>query len=329
MHAAHAAGGDCKPARLPPWCAAMAVIEPPVPRSSAVASEAGKGVMLAIAAYGLWAFYGLFFKQFSAIDPLEVVAQRGFWSVPVAGVILFAMGRTGDIVRAFTTPRLMAMLFLSSLMVAISWGFFVWAIGVGRTLETSLGYFINPLLSVLIGAVLLGERLTLVQTCAVGLAAVAVVIQTLVVGVFPWLALTLAGSFAAYGYLRKTIDVGPVQGFFVEAVLLSVVGAGIMVWVSAQDRASFGGSGRDTFLLIACGPMTAAPLMLFAAAARRVRLATIGMLQYIAPTGLFLTAVFVFGEPLDAARLSSFALIWTALALYSFEAWRLDRQTRR
>ena len=306
----------------------MAVIEPPVPKSSAVASEAGKGVMLAIAAYGLWAFYGLFFKQLSHIDPLEVVAQRGLWSVPVAGVILFAMGRTRDIARAFTTPRLVAMLFLSSLMVAISWGFFVWAVGVGRTLETSLGYYINPLLSILIGALLLGERLTVMQKCAVGLAAAAVVIQTLAVGVFPWLALTLAGSFAAYGYLRKTIDVGPVQGFFVEAVLLSAVGVGIMAWLGAEGRVSFGGSGRDTFLLIACGPMTAVPLMLFAAAARRVRLATIGMLQYIAPTGLFLTAILVFGEPFDVARLSGFALIWTALALYSFEAWRLDRKTR-
>jgi chloramphenicol-sensitive protein RarD len=306
----------------------MAVIEPPVPKSSSVASEAGKGVMLAVLAYGLWAFYGLFFKQLSAIDPLEVVAQRGFWSVPVAGVILFAMGRTRDIVRAFQTPRLMVMLFISSLMVAISWGFFVWAIGVGRTLETSLGYYINPLLSVLIGAVLLGERLTTLQKCAVGLAAVAVVIQTFAVGVFPWLAFVLAGSFALYGYLRKTIDVGPVQGFFVEAVLLSVVGIAITLWLSAHGRASFGGSVRDTALLIACGPMTAAPLMLFAAAARRVHLATMGMLQYIAPTGLFLTAIFVFGEPVDAARLSGFALIWTALALYSFEAWRLDRQAR-
>jgi len=306
----------------------MAVIEPPVPKSSAVASEAGKGVMLAVAAYGVWAFYGLFFKQLADIDPLEVVAQRGFWSVPVAGVILFAMGRTRDIYRAFRTPRLMGMLFLSTLSVATSWGFFVWAVGAGHTLETSLGYYINPLLSVLIGYVLLGERLTLLQKCAVGLAAVAVVIQTIAVGVFPWLALTLAGSFACYGYLRKTIDVGPVQGFFVEAVLLSLVGIAIMAWLAAHGRASFGTSARHTALLIACGPMTAAPLMLFAAAARRVNLATIGMLQYIAPTGLFLTAIFVFGEPVDAARLSGFALIWTALALYSFEAWRLDRQAR-
>ncbi len=306
----------------------MAVIEPPVPKSSAVASEAGKGVLLAIVAYGLWAFYGLFFKQLADIDPLEVVAQRGFWSIPVAGLILFAMGRTRDIFRAFTTPRLMGMLFLSTLMVATSWGFFVWAVGAGRTLETSLGYYINPLLSVLLGYVLLGERLTMLQKCAVGLAAAAVVIQTIAVGVFPWLALTLAGSFACYGYLRKTIDVGPVQGFFVEAVLLSLAGIAIMAWLAAHGRASFGHDLRHTGLLIACGPMTAAPLMLFAAAARRVNLATMGMLQYIAPTGLFLTAIFVFGEPVDAARLSGFALIWTALALYSFEAWRLDRRTR-
>jgi chloramphenicol-sensitive protein RarD len=201
-------------------------------------------------------------------------------------------------------------------------------VAVGRTLETSLGYYINPLLSIVLGFLLLGERLTRVQMAAVILAVAAVLIQTLVVGVFPWLALTLAGSFALYGYLRKTIDVGPVQGFFVEAVLLSVVGIAIVGWLEATGRASFGRGASDTFLLIACGPMTAAPLMLFAAGARRIRLSTMGMLQYIAPTGLFLTAIFALGEPADRWTLVSFSLIWLALALYSFEAFRLDRQAR-
>ncbi len=207
-------------------------------------------------------------------------------------------------------------------MVAISWGFFVWAVGVGRTLETSLGYYINPLLSVLIGNVLLGERLTALQKGAVGLAATAVVIQTLVVGVFPWLALTLAGSFAMYGYLRKTIDVGPVQGFFVEALLLSLVGIAIMAWLVAHGRASFGGTWHDTLLLIACGPMTAAPLMLFAAAARRVRLATIGICN-TSPRPACSSPPFSSSANRSMPRLTGFALIWTALALYSFEAWRL------
>jgi chloramphenicol-sensitive protein RarD len=145
---------------------------------------------------------------------------------------------------------------------------------------------------------------------------------------FPWVALVLAASFGAYGYLRKTIPIGPVQGFLVEALVLSVCGGAIVAWLAWQSELSFAASAVDTLLLIACGPMTALPLMWFAAAARRIRLATLGLLQYIAPSGLFLTAVFAFGEPLDVWDLATFGLIWTALAIYSLEALRLDRRAR-
>jgi chloramphenicol-sensitive protein RarD len=294
------------------------------------ARDARTGVLLGLCAFSLWGFYALYFKQLAHINPAEVVAHRAFWSVPFAGIILFAMGRTGDIARAFRSPRILGLLCITTLLVTINWGFFVWAVAVDRTLEASLGYYINPLLNVLIGFALLGERFSLAQRVAISLAVLAVIIMTFSVGVFPWLPLLLGGSFATYGYIRKTMDVGPVQGFFVESVLLSVMAVAILVWLSGSgETLYFATSAKDTVLLISCGPMTAMPLMLFAAAARRLRLSTLGLLQYIAPTGLFLTGVFVFAEPIGWGRLITFLLIWSALAIYSFEALRLDRSSGR
>ncbi len=300
--------------------------DPPTPP---VLSDAHKGVLLGLAAFSLWGFYALFFKMLAHISPLEIVAHRAFWAVPFSGAILFAMGRTSDIGRAFRSPQVLMTLCLTTLLVAVNWGFFVWAVGVGRTLEASLGYYINPLLNVVIGYALLGERFTPAQRLAISLAVVAVAIMTFSVGVFPWLSLLLGGTFATYGYIRKTMNIGPVQGFFVESVLLSVIGLGIVIWLSGSGEMKFLTSTRDTLLLILAGPMTAMPLMLFAAAARRLRLSTLGLLQYIAPTGLFLTGVFVFAEPVGWGRWLTFALIWTALAIYSFEALRLDRASRK
>lgn len=290
--------------------------------------EQRNGVVLGICAFGLWGFYALFFKQLAHIHPLEVVAHRAFWAVPVAGAILFATGRTRDISRSFANPRLFMMLCVSTLLVSISWGFFVWAVAVERTLEASLGYYINPLLNVFIGFLLLGERFSKTQLVAIALAVGAVTFMTISVGIFPWVSLVLASSFAAYGYIRKTIDVGPVQGFFVESLILSAAGLTIVVWLANTAEMRFGGNMRDTLLLIACGPMTALPLMLFAAAARRLRYSTVGLLQYIAPTGLFLTGVFVFAEPVGWGRLVAFLLIWSALAIYSFDIFRSDRVQR-
>lgn len=297
-------------------------------KTSGSLTDAQTGVALGICAFSLWGFYGLFFKQLAHISAMEIVAHRGFWSIPVAGIILFAMGRTGDIARSFRNPHILKMLCISTMMVAISWGFFVWAVAQGRTLEASLGYYINPLLNVLVGFVLLGERFTIAQRIAIVLAVLAVTTMTLSVGIFPWLSLLLAASFASYGYIRKTIDIGPVQGFFVESLILSTFGLAILAWLASSGDMRFLTSTRDTILLMLCGPMTALPLMLFAAAARRLRYSTVGLLQYIAPTGLFITGAFAFGEPVGWGRWATFALIWTALAIYSFEALRLDRSSR-
>lgn len=291
-------------------------------------AEARKGVVFALLAYGLWGFYALFFGALGHVEALEVVAHRAFWSVPIALGALWAMGKLSDLAPVVSDPSLMARLLLTSLLVAVSWGVFVWAVTTGRTLEASLGYYINPLLNVVIGFTMLGERLTRPQVAAVAIAAFAVAVQTVMAGVFPWVALLLAGAFAAYGYFRKTIAIGPVQGFLVEALVLSLCGGIIVAWLSWRSSLRFGANAADTLLLIASGPMTALPLMWFAAAARRIRLGTLGLLQYIAPTGLFLTAILAFGEPLDGWRAATFVLIWTALAIYSLEALRLDRTAR-
>jgi len=286
------------------------------------------GIAYAVAAYGQWGFYGLFFKLVSVMNPLEVVAHRAFWSMPVAALALIVMRKLHEAVRAVCDPRVFSKLVVTALLIASNWGFFVWALAMDRTLETSLGYYINPLLNVMIGYVLLGERFTRAQTVAIGLAVLAVCVITVETGVFPWLALLLASTFAAYGYLRKTIPVSAVQGYLVESVILSLVGIPIALWFASTGEAHFLANAHDTVLLLACGPMTALPLMMFAAAARRLRFSTVGLLQYIAPTGLFLTAIFAFGEPVSLGRLVAFALIWMGLAIYTVEAIRIDRRAR-
>lgn len=298
--------------------------------SETTAADNGErtGILLAVMAYGLWGFYALFFKQLADVSPIEVTAHRALWAVPIAGVVLLILGRTRDIPRVLRTPRLLGLLVLTTCLVTINWGFFVWAVSVHRTVEASLGYYINPLLNVLVGFVVLKERMSPLQVLAVALAVSAVLIQTVALGVFPWLAVLLGSTFCLYGFLRKTIDVGPSQGFFIEASILSLGSLGLLWWLHLHGELHFGHSLHDTVFLILGGPMTAGPLMLFAAAARRIRFSTLGLLQYIAPTGLFLTAVFVFGEPVGFWRLLSFVLIWTGLALYSLEALRRERRSR-
>jgi chloramphenicol-sensitive protein RarD len=293
-------------------------------RPKSASSETEAGVLYAVLAYGLWGFSALFFKLLDRISALEIVAHRAFWSIPLALAALLAMRKLWEVADVLRSPALLGRLAISAALVGTNWGFFVWAVAVDRTLETSLGYYINPLLNIVVGYFAFGERFTAAQTLAIGLAVLAVVLVTLEAGVLPWLALLLAGTFAAYAYVRKTVPIGPVQGFLVESVLLAGPGIAIVAWLSVHGESRFLEDWKSTLLLIGCGPMTALPLMWFAAAARRLRFSTLGILQYIAPTGLFLTAVFAFGEPATGYKLVAFALIWTALAIYTFEARRSE-----
>ena len=287
--------------------------------------EAGanrSGIICALIAYLLWGTYAGFFALLAHVNALEVVAHRAFWSIPIAAAVMLVMGRTHDVLRVVKTPKLLGLMCLTTLLVTISWGVFVWAVAVGRALETSLAFYINPLLNVAVGYLILREKMTRLQIVAIGLAVAGVAYQTWALGVFPWLSLVLGAAFSAYGFLRKTIDVGPVQGFFVESCILSVLGLAVVSWLGTQGPLAFGSDWNTTALLLACGPMTALPLMFFATAARRIRFSTLGLLQYIAPSMLFLTAVFVLNEHMQPAQLVTFGFIWTALALYSFSSLR-------
>jgi chloramphenicol-sensitive protein RarD len=289
------------------------------PVQDLTAADSRRGFLLALAAYFLWGLLPFFMKAVAHLPLAEVIAHRIVWSVPIAAAVLVWLGRTADFKAALRSPRMLSMAALTAVLITINWSIYVWAIAVGRTVETALGYYINPLVSVVVGAVVLGERLSRLQMAAVALAAVAVVVLTVEGGKLPWVSLALAFSFAAYGFFRKTLPIGPSQGFLLEVLLLSIPCVFYIAFLFATGRSHiFTGSWRDTLLLMCCGPVTAVPLLLFAFGAKLLRLSTIGIMQYIAPTIVFLIAVFIFHEPFDVIDGLAFGLIWTALALYSW-----------
>ncbi|MER8375617.1 EamA family transporter RarD [Mesorhizobium sp. M1409] len=282
-------------------------------------SKARRGFLLALGAYLLWGMLPFYMKAVAHLPLAEVIAHRIVWSVPIAAAVLIWAGRTADFKAALRSPRTIAMAALTAALISVNWGIYVWAIAVDRTVETALGYYINPLVSVVVGALLLGERLDRLQIAAVVLAAVAVAVLTIEGGKLPWVSLALAFSFAAYGFFRKTLPIGPSQGFLLEVLLLSVPALGYIVYLIATGQDHIvSSSGTDTALLIGCGPVTSVPLLLFAFGAKLLRLSTIGIMQYIAPTMVFLIAVLIFDEPFGTTQAVAFALIWAALAVYSW-----------
>lgn len=307
--------------------AEMAASQDTTHPATAADGDSARGFAFALAAYAIWGVLPLYMKMLAHIPPQEVVAHRVLWSVPLAGVVLLVLGRTHDIRAALRSPRTLLMAALTATVISVNWGIYVWAIAVGRTVEAALGYYINPLVSIAMGAILLGEKLDRMQMAAVGLAVVAVVVLTTQTGGVPWVSLVLAFSFATYGFLRKTLPIGPSQGFFLEVLILSVPALIFVVWFQATGQGHFVPSGpADIALLIGCGPVTAVPLICYAFGAKLLRISTIGIMQYIAPTLMFLIAVFIFGEPFGGVRLVAFLLIWSALALYT---WPMLARRRR
>jgi len=286
-------------------------------------SKARRGFLLALGAYLLWGVLPFYMKAVAHLPLAEVIAHRIVWSVPIAAAVLVWAGRTADFKAAIRSPRTIAMAALTAALISVNWGIYVWAIAVDRTVETALGYYINPLVVVVVGAVLLGEKLDRLQIAAVALATVAVTVLTIEGGKLPWVSLALAFSFAAYGFFRKTLPIGPSQGFLLEVLLLSVPALGYIIFLIANGQDHFiSSNGTDTALLIGCGPVTSVPLLLFAFGAKLLRLSTIGIMQYIAPTMVFLIAVLAFDEPFGTTQAIAFALIWTALAMYSWSMFR-------
>lgn len=285
-----------------------------------------QGLAFAVSAYFLWGFLPLYLKLIAHIPPTEVVAHRILWSVPVAGLVLIVLRRTSDLAAALRNPRMLAMACVTAALISVNWGIYVWAITSGQALEAALGYYINPLFSVALGAILLRERLNRPQLAAISLAAVAVVILTVEQGRLPLAAIGLTLTWGFYAFFKKWLPIGPNQGFLLEVLILSPFALALLVWLAAKGDGAFGATPADTLLLMGSGIVTAVPLILYANGAKLVRLSTIAVLQYIAPTMIFLNAVFIFGEPMDRARMIAFPLIWAALVIYS---WTLLRDMRR
>ena len=277
-----------------------------------------RGFGFALTAYLLWGFLPIFMKALAHISPAEVIAHRVIWSIPIAGAVLLYLGRTAELRGAIRNPKMLGMAAVTAGLITVNWGIYVWSIGAGHALDAALGYYINPLFSVFLGAVLLGERLTRPQIAALALAALAVGILTFETGKLPVAALGLTLTWGLYAYLKKSLPIGPNQGFFLEVLLLLVPAIGYVGWLSWQGKTHFMASNlTDTLLLLACGLVTAVPLMIYANGAKLLRLSTIGILQYIVPTMVFLTAVFVFDEPFGRARMIAFPMIWLALVIYT------------
>jgi len=289
-----------------------------------------RGFALGLTVYVLWGFLPLYMKAIAHIPPAEVIAHRALWSVPIAGLLLIVLRRTDDLRAALKSPRTIAMAALTAALISINWGIYVWSISSGHALEAALGYYINPLFSVFLGAVLLGEKLSRAQIVAIALAASAVLLLTIETGTVPIVALGLTLTWGVYAYLKKSLPVGPNQGFLLEVLLLSPIALAYLVylWVTGQSH-FMAGSMHDTWFLIGCGLVTAGPLIIYANAAKLLRLSTIGVLQYIAPTMIFLIAVFAFGEPFGGARLIAFPMIWCALVIYTGSSFRDARKAKR
>ncbi|MGE0501349.1 MAG: EamA family transporter RarD [Rhizobiaceae bacterium] len=288
---------------------------------------ATRGFLFALAAYLFWGILPIYMKAVGHIPAVEVLAHRIVWSVPIAGVLLVWLGRTADIRVAIRSPRTLALAALTAAIVSANWGIYVWAIANDRALETALGYYINPLFSVFLAAVVLGERLDRLQVAAITLAVLAVAILTWETGGLPWVSLALAVTWGFYALFKKTLPIGPAQGFFLEVILLTPPALLYIAWLQWSGIGSFGTTdAADVWLLIGCGFVTAVPLIIYANGAKLLRLSTIGIMQYIAPTIVFLIAVFAFREPFGSERFIAFALIWTALVLYS---WSMFSQARR
>ena len=281
------------------------------------------GFYFAFSAYFLWGFLPIYMKMLAHFPSAEVVAHRVIWSVPIAGILLILMGRTKDVRAAILNPKTLAMGCLTASLITINWGIYVWAISTDRTLDAALGYYINPLFSVGLGAIFLRETITLSQMAAIALAATAVIFLAISNGSVPWVSIGLTVTWGFYALCKKQLPIGPNQGFLLEVLILFVPAIAYVGWLTSQGQNHFDLSmTHNTWLLLGCGLITAVPLLLYANGAKGLKLTTIAIMQYIAPTMIFLVAVFVFGEEFGRTRTLAFLMIWTALVIYSVPMFR-------
>ena len=283
-------------------------------------ADARNGVIMGLVAYTLWGVFPVYFKWIEDVAALEVLTHRVVWAVPFGALIIFARRQWAEVRRAFVDRTMLAWLVLAALSISANWLIYIWAVQNARIFEASLGYYINPLMYVAIGVVALGERLRRLQIVAVALACTGVTYLTVSGGIFPWVALSLAALFTAYGVIRKQVAIGAMPGRFVETTLLFPFAAAYLGMLMAGQVASFGsGDTGLSVLLMLGGPVTVIPLLLFAISAKRLTLTTLGFMQFLAPTLQFCTGLY-YGEVLTTAHLVCFGLIWAAVAFFSYDA---------
>ena len=293
-------------------------------RATGRALLSAEGLLAAIGAFVIWGTFPIYLKPLHDVPSLQIIAHRVGWACVLVLIWLAARGELRDLRRPLTNPKVLGWLGLSALLISVNWLAFVWGVGHGHVVETSLGYFINPLVNVLLGVVILRERLTPAQWTSVGIATAAVLYLAIATGSPPWISLIIAASFSVYGFLRKVIHVEALQGLAVETLLLMPIAVGYLVWCEGSGT---GALGHSSFwvdaLLVGSGAITAVPLFLFAFAARQIPYSTVGLLLYIAPSLQLLSGIFLYHEPFAGVRAQGFALIWLALVIYAGDGlWR-------
>ena len=287
------------------------------------------GFLACFGCYTIWGLLPLYFRALGHIAPEEMLAHRIIWSVPT-GFVLILIARNWDQLKAALTMRRIMWLSLSALLIGVNWLTYIWSVSQERVIEASLGYYINPLINVLIGALFFTERLRPAQWAAVGIASIGVAIMTIALGYLPWISMVLCFSFAFYSIIRKQIQVDSRAGFVIEAAMLAPLALIWFGWFLNQPGGRLmGDGGSDILMLLISGPITAVPLILFAVGAKRLRLSTIGMMQYYAPTLQFLISVFVFKEAFGLTHGLAFACIWTALIVFTIDSLVGDAKAKR
>lgn len=287
-------------------------------RTDSHGGQSPAGVALAAFSFASWGMLPLYWRLLEGTAPMEISCHRMVWSALFAGVVLLLIGRMGEVRRALASRRDALLLVVSSAMIGVNWVLYIWAVNNGHVLDASLGYYLNPLVNVVLGMAVFKDRLNRPQAVAVGLGVCGVAVQLVAAGSLPWVALALAVSFGIYGMVRKLVAVEALPGLFVEAGFLGLPAAAYLFWLGMQGQGSMGHSGTGVdMLLLGAGVVTTVPLATFTMGARRITLTTLGVLQYISPTGMFLLGTLAYGEPLGVARAATFALIWSGIALYT------------
>ncbi len=286
-----------------------------------------EGLLAALASFVVWGAFPFYLKPLYDVPSMQIIAHRVAWACVFVLVWLLLRGDFRDLRKLFADRVLVGRLAVSAILITVNWVAYVWGVGHGHVVETSLGYFISPLVNVLLGVVVLRERLNVTQWVSVGIAAAAVIYVSVATGALPWIALTIALSFSLYGFLRKIMHVEALQGLAVETLLLMPLATGYLLWCEAMGTGVFAHSSLAMSALLAgCGPMTAVPLFLYAFAARTIPYSTLGLLLYIAPSLQLISGIFVYREPFAGARAAGFTLIWLALAIYAADGLRRSRR---